>query len=114
MPVWQVGQCAHVANSFGVQLIVPLSLPLPPLKLFLLFPPALSLPALKLARTLCSHLFLFLDCLLSRPKLEGTSHNCDHANKEGSLAQIVELGIFLLLFPAGRLARAGSAGGRRV
>jgi hypothetical protein len=105
----QVGQCAHVANSFGVQLIVPLSLPLPPLKLFLLFPPALSLPALKLARTLCSHLFLFLDCLLGRPELESPGHDCDHPNEEGSFSQVVQLGVFLLLFSAGRLARASSA-----
>jgi hypothetical protein len=110
MPVWQVSQCAHVANSLGVQLIIPLSLPLPPFELFLLFPPALSLPALKLARTLCSHLFFFLDCFLGGPELEGTSHNCDHANEKGSFAQVVELGLFLLLFPAGRFARASAAG----
>jgi hypothetical protein len=110
MPVRQIGQRAHVANSFGVQLIVPLSLPLPPLELFLLFPPALSFTALKLARTLCSHLFLFLDCLLGRPELEGTSHDCDHANQEGSFAQVVELGVLLLLFPAGWFTRPGAAG----
>jgi hypothetical protein len=110
MPFRQVGQCAHVANSFGVQLIVPLALPLPPFKLFLLDPPALSLPAFEFARTLCSHLLLFLNCLLSRPKLEGTGHDRDHANQEGSFAQVVELGIFLLLFPAGRLARSSTAG----
>ena len=89
MPVWQVGQRAHVANSFGVQLIVPLSLPLSPFDLFLLFPSALSLPALKLARTLSSHLFLFLDGFLGGPELEGTGHDCDHADEEGGFAQVV-------------------------
>jgi hypothetical protein len=109
MPVRQVGQRAHVTNSLGVQLIVPLSLPLSPFKLFLLFSSALSLPALKLARTLCSHLFLFLDCLLGRPELESPGHDCDHPNEEGSFSQVVQLGVFLLLFSAGRLARASSA-----
>lgn len=114
MPLWQVCQCAQVANRFGVQLIVPFSLPLSPFELFLLLSSALSLSALELARTLSSHLFLFLDCFLGCPKLEGTGHDCDHANEEGSFAQVVELGIFLLVIPAGRLARPGAARGRRV
>lgn len=110
MPVWQVRQCAHVANGFGIQLVVPFSLPLSPFELFLLFSSALSLPALEFARTLGSHLFLLLDCLLRRPELEGTGYDCDHANEEGSLAQVVELGVFLLLLVSGGFARPSPAG----
>ena len=110
MPVRQVGQRAHVTNSLGVQLIVPLSLPLSPLKLFLLLPSALSLPALELTRTLRSHLFLLIDGFLGGPKLEGAGHDCDHADQEGSFAQVVELGVFLLVLSAGGFARSSAAG----
>ena len=110
MPVWQVRQCAHVANSFGIQLVVPFSLPLSPFELFLLFSSALSLPALEFARTLGSHLFLLLDCLLRRPELEGTGYDCDHANEEGSFAQVVELGVLLLLLVSGGFARPSPTG----
>jgi hypothetical protein len=110
LPIRQVSQRAHVANGLGVQLIVPLSLPFSPFDLFLLFSSALSLSALEFARTLRSHLFLFLDSFLGGPELEGTGHDCDHADEEGGFAQVVELGLFLLLFSASGFARASAAG----
>lgn len=112
MPFWQVGQCAHVANSFGVQLIVPFSLPFAPFELFLLFSSALALPALEFARSLRSHFFLFVGGFLGRPELESTGYDCDHANEEGSFAQVVEFGVFLFLLSAaaGWFARSGAAG----
>jgi hypothetical protein len=109
MPLWQVCQGAHVANSFGIQLIIPLSLPFPPLQFFLLLSSALSLSALEITRSLCTQLLLLIDLFFGGPELESASHDCDHTNEEWGFAQAVKFGIFFFLFAAGWFPCASAA-----